>query len=41
MIKSFGSLYAGHVDFPDLGFDATPVGCLRSSSTLFIARLRQ
>ena len=25
MIKSFGSLYAGHVDFPDLGFDATPV----------------
>jgi alkanesulfonate monooxygenase SsuD/methylene tetrahydromethanopterin reductase-like flavin-dependent oxidoreductase (luciferase family) len=25
MITSFGSLYAGHVDFDDLGFDATPV----------------
>jgi alkanesulfonate monooxygenase SsuD/methylene tetrahydromethanopterin reductase-like flavin-dependent oxidoreductase (luciferase family) len=25
MITSFGSLYAGHVDFDDVGFDATPV----------------
>lgn len=25
MIKRFGTLYAGHVDFDDLGFDATPV----------------
>src|SRR5215210_3989421 len=25
MIKKFGSLFAGHVDFDDLGFDATPV----------------
>jgi alkanesulfonate monooxygenase SsuD/methylene tetrahydromethanopterin reductase-like flavin-dependent oxidoreductase (luciferase family) len=25
MIESFGSLYAGHVDFDDLGFDATPL----------------
>lgn len=25
MIKRFGTLYAGHVDFEDLGFDATPV----------------
>src|SRR5437867_2485663 len=25
MIKRFGSLYAGHVDFEDLGYDATPV----------------
>ncbi len=24
MITKFGSLYAGHVDFDDLGFDATP-----------------
>jgi alkanesulfonate monooxygenase SsuD/methylene tetrahydromethanopterin reductase-like flavin-dependent oxidoreductase (luciferase family) len=24
MIKKFGSLFAGHVDFDDLGFDATP-----------------
>ena len=25
MIESFGSLYAGHVDFDDLGLDATPL----------------
>ena len=25
MITKFGSLFAGHVDFEDLGFDATPV----------------
>jgi len=25
MITKFGSLFAGHVDFDDLGFDATPV----------------
>ncbi len=25
MITRFGTLYAGHVDFDDLGFDATPV----------------
>ena len=25
MISKFGSLFAGHVDFEDLGFDATPV----------------
>ncbi|HLZ10185.1 MAG TPA: hypothetical protein VKT80_16460, partial [Chloroflexota bacterium] len=25
MIKRFGTLYAGHVDFEDLGYDATPV----------------
>jgi alkanesulfonate monooxygenase SsuD/methylene tetrahydromethanopterin reductase-like flavin-dependent oxidoreductase (luciferase family) len=25
MIKKFGSLFAGHVDFEDLGLDATPV----------------
>jgi alkanesulfonate monooxygenase SsuD/methylene tetrahydromethanopterin reductase-like flavin-dependent oxidoreductase (luciferase family) len=25
MITKFGSLYAGHVDFDDLGFDGTPV----------------
>ena len=25
MIESFGSLYAGHVDFDDLGFDAPPL----------------
>ena len=25
MIESFGTLYAGHVDFNDLGFDATPL----------------
>jgi alkanesulfonate monooxygenase SsuD/methylene tetrahydromethanopterin reductase-like flavin-dependent oxidoreductase (luciferase family) len=24
MIRKFGSLYAGHIDFDDLGFDATP-----------------
>ena len=25
MIESFGSLYAGHVDFDDIGLDATPL----------------
>ena len=25
MITRFGSLYAGHVDLEDIGFDATPV----------------
>jgi alkanesulfonate monooxygenase SsuD/methylene tetrahydromethanopterin reductase-like flavin-dependent oxidoreductase (luciferase family) len=25
MIKRFGTLYAGHVDYEDMGFDATPV----------------
>ena len=25
MINKFGSLFAGHVDFDDMGFDATPV----------------
>ena len=25
MIKHFGSLYAGHIDFGDIGLDATPV----------------
>jgi hypothetical protein len=25
MIERFGTLYAGHVDFEDLGYDATPV----------------
>ncbi len=25
MITKFGSLYAGHVDLDDIGFDATPV----------------
>ena len=25
MIESFGSLYAGHVDFDDIGFDAMPL----------------
>ena len=25
MITRFGSLYAGHIDLPDIGFDATPV----------------
>jgi alkanesulfonate monooxygenase SsuD/methylene tetrahydromethanopterin reductase-like flavin-dependent oxidoreductase (luciferase family) len=29
MIKRFGTLYAGHVDFPDLGFEATPVNARR------------
>ena len=24
MIKRFGSLFAGHIDLPDMGFDATP-----------------
>ena len=24
MIKKFGTLYAGHVDLDDMGFDATP-----------------
>ena len=24
MIKKFGTLYAGHVDLGDMGFDATP-----------------
>ena len=29
MITKFGSLFAGHVDFEDLGFDATPVNARR------------
>ncbi len=31
MITKFGSLFAGHVDFEDLGFDATPVNERRLS----------
>jgi len=31
MITKFGSLYAGHVDFDDTGFDATPVNERRLS----------
>src|SRR5258708_8917621 len=29
VIKGFGTLCAGHVDFEDLGFDATPVNARR------------
>ena len=31
MITKFGSLFAGHVDFDDMGFDATPVNDRRLS----------
>ncbi|MCH8801233.1 MAG: LLM class flavin-dependent oxidoreductase [Chloroflexi bacterium] len=31
MITKFGSLFAGHVDFEDMGFDATPVNDRRLS----------
>jgi hypothetical protein len=31
MINKFGSLFAGHVDFDDMGFDATPVNDRRIS----------
>ena len=31
MITKFGSLFAGHVDFEDMGFDATPVNHRRLS----------
>ena len=31
MITKFGSLFAGHVDFEDMGFDATPVNERRLS----------
>ena len=31
MITKFGSLFAGHVDFDDMGFDATPVNDRRIS----------
>ena len=32
MITKFGSLFAGHVDFDDLGLDATPVNERRLSA---------
>ncbi len=31
MITKFGSLFAGHVDFEDMGFDATPANDRRLS----------